>query len=51
LGNGIWRTLHTAVRTEDAGTSYVQAFLEQARRTCFETLPGIRAADHSALAQ
>jgi len=51
LGNGIWRTLHTAVRTEDAGTSYVQAFLEQARRTCFETLPGIRAADHTAVAQ
>jgi LysR family transcriptional regulator for metE and metH len=45
LGTGIWRTLQAAVRIEDAQAAYVQAFLEQARRTCFETLPGIRSAD------
>lgn len=44
LGDGIWRTLQAGVRTEDADTAYIQAFLEQARRTCFETLPGIRQA-------
>ncbi|CAM5203140.1 HTH-type transcriptional regulator MetR OS=Castellaniella defragrans OX=75697 GN=HNR28_002308 PE=3 SV=1 [Castellaniella defragrans] len=45
LGAGIWRTLHAAIREEDADTPYVQAFLDQARRTCFETLPGIRVAE------
>ena len=44
LGAGVWRTLHAGVREEDLETSYVQAFLEQARRTCFDTLPGIREA-------
>lgn len=44
LGDGIWRTLQAAVRSEDAEAAYVQAFLEQARKTCFDTLPGIRAA-------
>lgn len=43
LGTGIWRTLQAGVRVEDMETAYIQAFLEQARRTCFETLPGIRA--------
>ncbi len=42
LGSGIWRTLQAGVRIEDADTPYVQAFLEQASKTCFETLPGIR---------
>lgn len=42
LGKGIWRTLQAGMRTEDADTAYMQAFLDQARRTCFETLPGIR---------
>jgi LysR family transcriptional regulator for metE and metH len=45
LGTGVWRTLHAAVRDEDLETPYVQAFLEQAQRTCFENLSGIRAAD------
>lgn len=45
LGTGIWRTLWAGIRAEDAQTAYVQAFLEQARRTCFDTLPGIRAPD------
>jgi LysR family transcriptional regulator for metE and metH len=45
LGTGIWRTLQAGVRAEDADTAYIRAFLDQARRTSFETLPGIRAAD------
>jgi LysR family transcriptional regulator for metE and metH len=45
LDDGIWRTLQAGIRAEDADTAYVQAFLEQARRTCFDTLPGIRHAD------
>jgi len=45
LGAGVWRTLQAGIRAEDAETPYMQAFLEQARRTCFETLPGIRRAD------
>ncbi|MGB6241119.1 MAG: LysR substrate-binding domain-containing protein [Castellaniella sp.] len=44
LDDGIWRTLQAGIRAEDADTAYVQAFLEQAKRTCFETLPGIRQA-------
>ncbi|WP_323017571.1 LysR family transcriptional regulator [Castellaniella sp.] len=44
LDDGIWRTLQAGVRAEDTDTAYVQAFLEQARRTCFEALPGIRQA-------
>ncbi|MGB3740604.1 MAG: LysR family transcriptional regulator [Castellaniella sp.] len=44
LGQGIWRTLQAGRRTEDNDTPYMQAFVEQARRTCFETLPGIRQA-------
>ncbi len=42
LGGGIWRTLQAGNRAEDAETPYMQAFLEQARKICFETLPGIR---------
>ncbi|MFT0534014.1 LysR family transcriptional regulator [Castellaniella hirudinis] len=45
LGDGIWRTLQAGIRAEDAESPYMQAFLEQARRTSFETLPGIRRAD------
>lgn len=41
---GVWRTLYAAVRAEDADASYLHAFLDQARTTCFETLDGIRAA-------
>ncbi len=41
---GVWRTLYAATRAEDADARYVQAFLTQARDTCFETLSGIQAA-------
>lgn len=44
LGHGIWRTLQAGRRAEDSETPYMQAFVEQARRTCFDTLPGIRQA-------
>jgi len=39
---GVWRTLYAAIRQEDAASDYVQAFVQQARTTCFETLEGIR---------
>jgi len=42
---GVWRTLYAATRAEDAEASYVQAFLAQARETCFDTLSGIQPAD------
>lgn len=41
---GVWRTLYAAVRIEDAESDYIQAFLAQARETCFGTLSGIKAA-------
>ncbi len=40
---GIWRTLYAALRTEDVDADYLQAFLTQARETCFKTLEGIKA--------
>ena len=40
---GVWRSLYAGVRSEDLSASYVQAFLDQARDTCFKTLSGIRA--------
>jgi len=43
--SGVWRTLYAAVRQEDATSDYIQAFVQQARTTCFQTLEGIRAAD------
>ncbi|MGO3131484.1 MAG: LysR substrate-binding domain-containing protein [Alcaligenes sp.] len=41
---GIWRTLYATVRSEDLQADYVQAFLTQARETCFKSLQGIVAA-------
>lgn len=41
---GVWRTLYAAVRIEDAESDYIQAFLAQAKETCFGTLSGIKAA-------
>jgi len=46
---GVWRTLYAAVRTEDVQAHYLQAFLAQARETCFKTLNGIKAAKAPAL--
>ncbi|RTZ41116.1 LysR family transcriptional regulator [Candidimonas sp. SYP-B2681] len=40
---GIWRTLYAALRIEDAHADYLQAFLTQAKATCFKTLEGIKA--------
>lgn len=42
---GVWRTLYAAVRSEDLAADYLQAFIQQARQTCFQTLSGIQAAD------
>ncbi|WP_321289174.1 LysR family transcriptional regulator [Alcaligenes phenolicus] len=42
--HGIWRTLYATVRSEDLQADYVQAFLAQARETCFKSLQGIVAA-------
>jgi len=42
---GVWRTLFAAVRVEDARAPYLQAFVQTARRICFDTLDGIKEAD------
>jgi LysR family transcriptional regulator for metE and metH len=39
---GIWGTLYIVVRSGDQQKPYMKAFLQQARATCFEQLPGIR---------
>ncbi|HSG88549.1 MAG TPA: LysR family transcriptional regulator [Pseudomonadales bacterium] len=41
---GLWPTLHAAVREDQADSAYVRAFTETARVTCFERLKGIRPA-------
>lgn len=41
---GVWRTLYAAVRSEDIQADYLQAFMQQARDTCFKTLTGIKSA-------
>jgi LysR family transcriptional regulator for metE and metH len=41
---GVWRMLYAAIRSEDMQADYIQAFLKQARETCFNTLSGIKAA-------
>ncbi|NYT85822.1 LysR family transcriptional regulator [Pollutimonas harenae] len=43
---GVWRTLYAAMRSEDIEADYLQAFMKQARDTCFRTLTGIKAARH-----
>ncbi len=39
---GVWGTLYAVVRREDEEQAYMREFLDQARRTCFSRLPGIR---------
>ena len=39
---GVWRTLFAALRSEDCDKPYMQAFISQARQTCFASLKGIR---------
>ncbi len=43
--NGVWRTLFAAVRSDDVDKPYMQAFVSQARQTCFASLEGISPAD------
>lgn len=38
---GVWRTLYAALRVEDIDADYVQAFLQQAKKTSFATLKNI----------
>src|SRR5690554_2461628 len=40
--HGVWRTLYAAVRTEDADTHYLKAFIEKAHEICFKNLSGIK---------
>jgi len=42
---GVWRTLYAAVRESDAGSDYLQAFVQTARQICFETLDGVKQTD------
>lgn len=42
LGDGVWRTLYAAVRTEEADAAYLRQFIEIAREQCFQDLSGIR---------
>lgn len=39
---GVWRTLHAAIRTEDTDAPYIQEFLKTAQEVCFRTLSEIR---------
>ena len=39
---GVWSTLYAAVREDRAHLSYMQAFFDVARSTCFKSLPGIK---------
>ncbi len=38
---GVWGTLYVVMRRSDSDKPYMQGFVEQARLTCFEQLPGI----------
>lgn len=42
LGDGVWRTLYAAIRTEEADAAYLRQFMEIAREQCFRDLSGIR---------
>lgn len=39
---GVWRSLYAAVRTEDAQSDYILAFIAQAKETSFTSLSGIK---------
>lgn len=39
--DGLWATLHAAIREEQRTHPYVREFMAIARRTCFRDLPGI----------
>ncbi len=38
---GVWATLYAVLRKEDVQAAYMQGFLERAKATCFDSLPGI----------
>jgi len=42
---GLWNSLFAAVRREDRGLAFMEAFVENARKSSFRTLEGVRAAD------
>jgi len=39
---GVWCTLYAAIRAEDYDLAFIQDFLSTARRSCLQTLKGIR---------
>jgi LysR family transcriptional regulator for metE and metH len=39
--NGLWSTLHAAIRAEQKEHAYIRDFMGFARQTCFANLPGI----------
>jgi len=39
--DGVWPTLYTAVRKDQAEAPYIRDFIDQALCTCFKNLPGI----------
>ena len=41
---GLWSTLHAAIRAEDHEVAYLSEFIEMARSKCFATLEGLRPA-------
>jgi len=42
LGAGLWSTLYLAYRLEQADCAYLNDFIEQAKRHCFEQLHGVK---------
>ena len=48
--NGLWPTLHAALREEQLEEAYVGAFVEAARHTCFARLVGVKPAEAAARA-
>ncbi len=40
--SGVWGTLYMVMRRDDRNKPFMDAFLQQARTTCFEQLPGIK---------
>ncbi len=42
---GLWSVLHAAVRREDRQRAYLEAFIDNARQTCFGALEGLQPAD------
>lgn len=43
--DGVWPTLYAAVRNDQKDAAFIQAFVEVAKKTCFENLMGIVTAE------